>query len=329
MEIRRVEGIIPVEGINRDLPLKLENFSYHEMKRLLSQIGAGEQKGRADTEFESLLKAVFLGYEGKNRGRFKIGDTQFTAQLEIDRAFQPGEEVLLRLKGVGEKIEFSLVLPVKKRLSEVLKGELPNLLSKTVKFPDRELLSLLLPFVEREYPEVATGFRGFLVSEQIFSPYSIFSLLLLLKPEVRSELEKRGVKLPAVKEVKELINHLLGLYSLYALLGVLEIPIYIDGSFRGRVFYRRGKEELSQAFIEIDTALGEFGALLKLLGKNLSVEYWGSREVLERIDPEEVKKRLESAGLKPVVVRAVSKSEAESFKGEFFKGEGISVNLSV
>ena len=329
MEIRRVEGIIPVEGINRDLPLKLENFSYHEMKRLLSQIGAGEQKGRADTEFESLLKAVFLGYEGKNRGRFKIGNTQFTAQLEIDRAFQPGEEVLLRLKGVGEKIEFSLVLPVKKRLSEVLKGELPNLLSKTVKFPDRELLSLLLPFVEREYPEVATGFRGFLVSEQIFSPYSIFSLLLLLKPEVRSELEKRGVKLPAVKEVKELINHLLGLYSLYALLGVLEIPIYIDGSFRGRVFYRRGKEELSQAFIEIDTALGEFGALLKLLGKNLSVEYWGSREVLERIDPEEVKKRLESAGLKPIVVRAVSKSEAESFKGEFFKGEGISVNLSV
>ena len=329
MEIRRVEGIIPVEGINRDLPLKLENFSYHEMKRLLSQIGAGEQKGRADTEFESLLKAVFLGYEGKNRGRFKIGNTQFTAQLEVDRAFQPGEEVLLRLKGVGEKIEFSLVLPVKKRLSEVLKGELPNLLSKTVKFPDRELLSLLLPFVEREYPEVATGFRGFLVSEQIFSPYSIFSLLLLLKPEVRSELEKRGVKLPAVKEVKELINHLLGLYSLYALLGVLEIPIYIDGSFRGRVFYRRGKEELSQAFIEIDTALGEFGALLKLLGKNLSVEYWGSREVLERIDPEEVKKRLESAGLKPIVVRAVSKSEAESFKGEFFKGEGISVNLSV
>ena len=329
MEIRRVEGIIPVEGINRDLPLKLENFSYHEMKRLLSQIGAGEQKGRANTEFESLLKAVFLGYEGKNRGRFKIGNTQFTAQLEVDRAFQPGEEVLLRLKGVGEKIEFSLVLPVKKRLSEILKGELPNLLSKTVKFPDRELLSLLLPFVEREYPEVATGFRGSLVSERFFSPYSIFSLLLLLKPEVRSELEKRGVKLPAVKEVKELVNHLLGLYSLYALLGVLEIPIYIDGSFRGRVFYRRGKEELSQAFIEIDTALGEFGALLKLLGKNLSVEYWGSREVLERIDPEEVKKRLESAGLKPVVVRAVSKSEAESFKGEFFKGEGISVYLSV
>ena len=329
MEIRRVEGIIPVEGINRDLPLKLENFSYHEMKRLLSQIGAGEQKGRANTEFESLLKAVFLGYEGKNRGRFKIGNTQFTAQLEVDRAFQPGEEVLLRLKGVGEKIEFSLVLPVKKKLSEILKGELPNLLSKTVKFPDRELLSLLLPLVEREYPEVATGFRGFLVSERFFSPYSIFSLLLLLKPEVRSELEKRGVKLPSVKEVKELVNHLLGLYSLYALLGVLEIPIYIDGSFRGRVFYRQGKEELSQAFIEIDTALGEFGALLKLLGKNLSVEYWGSGKVLERIDPEEVKRRLESAGLKPIVVRAVSKSEAESFKREFFRGEGVSVNLSV
>ena len=329
MEIRRVEGIIPVEGINRDLPLKLENFSYHEMKRLLSQIGAGEQKGRANTEFESLLKAVFLGYEGKNRGRFKIGNTQFTAQLEVDRAFQPGEEVLLRLKGVGEKIEFSLVLPVKKKLSEILKGELPNLLSKTVKFPDRELLSLLLPLVEREYPEVATGFRGFLVSERFFSPYSIFSLLLLLKPEVRSELEKRGVKLPSVKEVKELVNHLLGLYSLYALLGVLEIPIYIDGSFRGRVFYRQGKEELSRAFIEIDTALGEFGALLKLLGKNLSVEYWGSGKVLESIDPEEVKRRLESAGLKPIVVRAISKDEAESFKGEFFKGEGISVNLSV
>ncbi len=329
MEIRRVEGIIPVEGINRDLPLKLENFSYHEMKKLLSQIGAGEQKGKANTEFESLLKAVFLGYEGKNRGRFKLGNTQFTAQLEVDRAFQPGEEILLRLKGIGEKIEFSLVLPVRKKLSEILKGELPNLLLKTVNFPDKTVLSLLIPFVEREYPEIAHGFKSFVVSERVFSPYLIFSLLLLLKPEVRSEIEKRGVKLPAEGEVKELINHILGLYSLYTLLGVLEIPIYVDESFRGRVFFRRGKEELSQAFIEIDTALGEFGALLKLLGKNLSVEYWGSREVLERIDPEEIKRKLESAGLKPIVVRAISKDEAESFKGEFFKGEGISVNLSV
>ncbi len=329
MEIRRVEGIIPIEGINRDLPLRLENFSYHEMKKLLSQITGGEQKGKATTEFETLLKAIFLGYEGKGRGKFRLGNTEFTARLEVDRAFKPGEEVLLRLKGVGERVEFSLVLPFRGKLSEILKGELPSLLSKTVVLPDRELLSALLPVVEREYPELLPGFRAFVSSGRVYSPYLVFSLLLLLKPEVHSEIEKKGVKLPAGEEVKGLINQLIGLYSLYVLLGVVEIPVYIDEEFKGRVFYRSGGEELFTALIEVETKMGDFRALLKLLSKNLSVEYGGSPELLERIDPEEMRRALEAAGLKPIVIRAVSMETVDEFKREFFRGEGVSVNLSV
>lgn len=329
MEIRRVEGIIPIEGISRDLPLKLENFSYYEMKKLLSQITGGEQKGKANTEFETLLKAVFLGYEGKGRGRFKLGNSEFTARLEVEREFTPGEEVLLRLKGIGESIEFSLIHPVSKKLSEVLKGELSTLLTQVFKFPDREVLSALLPIVEREYPELLPGFRLFISAEKVYSPYLLLSFLLLTKPEVRSELEKRGVKLPSVEEVKSLISHLIGLYSLYSLLGVLEVPIYIDESFKGRVFYRTEKEGISTAFVEVETKLGEFRALFKLLGKNVSVEYWASNEILDRLNEDELKKRLESVGLKPVLLRRVEVEEIENFKRELFKGEGVSVNLSV
>jgi len=329
VEIRRVEGIIPIEGISRDLPLKLENFSYYEMKKLLSQITGGEQKGKANTEFETLLKAVFLGYEGKGRGRFKLGNSEFTARLEVEREFTPGEEVLLRLKEIGESIEFSLIHPVSKKLSEVLKGELSNLLTQVFKFPDREVLNALLPIVEREYPELLPEFRLFISSEKVYSPYLLLSLLLLTKPEVRSELEKRGVKLPSVEEVKSLISHLIGLYSLYSLLGVLEVPIYIDESFKGRVFYRTEKEGISTAFVEVETKLGEFRALFKLLGKNVSVEYWASDEILDRLNEDELREKLESVGLKPVLLRRVEVEEIENFKRELFKGEGVSVNLSV
>ena len=55
MEIRRIEGILPVEGVSRELPLKLENFSYHDMKKLLSQVSSGARKGDSKEEFERLL----------------------------------------------------------------------------------------------------------------------------------------------------------------------------------------------------------------------------------------------------------------------------------
>lgn len=329
MEIRRVEGIIPIEGIHRDLPLKLENFSYYEMKKLLSQIAGGEQKGKATTEFETLLRAVFLGYEGKRRGRFKLGNSEFTARLEVDREFTPGEEVLLRLKGVGESIELSIVHPVGKKLSEVLKGELSTLLAKVLKFPSKDVLSALLPIVEREYPELLPGFKLFLSSERVYSPYLLLSLLLLTKPEVRSELENRGVKLPSAEELKTLINQLIGLYSLYSLLGVLEVPVYIDDGFKGKVFYKAEKEGVSTAFVEVETGLGEFRALFKLLGKNVSVEYWASEEILKRLDEAELKERLKAVGLNPLLVGRVKKEDIENFKRELLKGEGISVNLSV
>ncbi len=329
MEIRRIEGIIPVEGINRDLPLKVENFSYYEMKKLLSQITAGEQKGNPASEFETLLKAVFLEYEGENRGRFKLGNSEFTARLEVNRTFQPGEEVLLRLKSIGDRIEFSLVLPVRGKLSEILKGELVSILNGNLQLPDQEILRLLIPIVEKLYPELSSGFRSFAVSGKTYSPYTLLSLLLLMKPDVREEIERKGVKPPGNEELKSLINQLLGLYSLYALAGIVEIPVNTGENFRGKVLYRSLKEELSQAFMEIETGLGNFKSLVKLLGKNVSVEYWASQKLLNRIDREEIRNRLISVGLNPVLIRAVSETETEEFRKSFFKGEGISINLSV
>ena len=329
MEIRRIEGVIPVEAVSRDLPLKLENFSYHEMKKLLSQITKGEQKGKAETEFETLLKAVFLGYEGKGRGKFRVGDAEFTAKLEVDRNFLPGEEVLLRVKGGKERLELSLVNSVSSKLSEVLRQELPKLLKGFLKLPDPQLFSSLLPVIEREYPELLSGFKQFLSSPQVFSPHLLLSLLLVLKPEVRSELERKGVKLPDAASVKELINGIIGLYGLYALLGVVEVPIYVDEGFKGRVFYRSDAGNFSSAFVEVETELGEFKALFRLLGKSISLELWGGKELLKRIDLEEVKERLKALGLEPVLVRAVDREEIERARGELLKGEGISVNFSV
>ncbi len=99
MEIRRIEGILPVEAVSRDLPLKLENFSYHDMKRLLAQISGGGSKGDKAQEFENLLlRALFLEYAPDGSALIKVGDKVLRARIEVDKEFKPGQELFLKVK---------------------------------------------------------------------------------------------------------------------------------------------------------------------------------------------------------------------------------------
>jgi hypothetical protein len=326
VEIRRIEGILPIEGVNRDLPLKLENFSYRDMQKLLSLISKGEGKGNPSSEFENLLRATFLEYLSGGKGKIKVGDLILSAKLETDKTFKPGEEILLKVKNLNERVELALVFPLKVKLSEILRASINRIFGSTIKFPklSQEELEVVFQFIKDSIPELIPEFKAYMSRENvIFSPHYILSLLALLKDEVRSKLKNP----PSKEEIVEVMSNLISLYSLYALSNVLTVPVYIDEDFKGKVFY--SKRDISRAFIDISTSKGNFKAVVQLVQNQASIEYSATGELSKHVKPNELEEILRKVGLKPVFISQVKERRVEEALKELLKGEGISLEINV
>lgn len=322
MEIRRIEGVLPVEGINRDLPIKLENFSRRDMEKLLSLIEKGESKGNLGSEFETLLKATFLEYVGENRGKIKIGNSVVNAEIKTDRSFEPGEELLLKLKSVGDKIEFSIVSPVRKKLLTFLKGKLGEFLKGNLELRmlTEEELTLISKVLKEKYPELVPAFKAFSQNKSPFSPYFLLSLLLLAKDDVRSKLKIRKTK----EEVVRQIENLLSLYSFYVFSGILSLPVSLGKGFEGEVFYHKG--DVPKAFVKVDTKEGKFRALLSLVGNKVSLEYWTDGNLKEKVKDEGLKECLLRVGLEPVFIRKFEIKDEEILL-DWLKSKGLNLDV--
>ncbi len=326
MEIRRIEGILPIEGVNRDLPLKLENFSYRDMQKLLSLISKGEGKGNPSSEFENLLRATFLEYLSNGRGKIKVGDLILSAKLETDKTFKPGEEILLKVKNLNERVELALVFPLKVKLSEILRTSINRIFGSTIKFPklSHEELEVVFQFIKDSIPELLPEFKAYMSrGNVIFSSYYILSLLALLKDEVRSKLKNP----PRKEEIVEVMSNLISLYSLYALSNILTVPVYIDENFKGKIFY--SKRDISRAFIDISTSKGNFKAVVQLVQNQVSIEYSATRELSKHVKSNELEEILKKIGLKPVFISQVMEKRVEEALRELLKGEGISLEINV
>jgi len=316
MEIRRIEGIIPVEAVSRDLPLKLENFSYKDMKKLLSQI---TRKGE---EFEELLlKATLLELPSPGRARIKLGNTVIEARLEAAGPFTPGQELLLRVKRLSPAIELSIVEPTS--LLKAVKRVLPKLFEVNLR-PFKALLSpqvsaVVLEEVKRELPELYPAVKAFIEGGELRPGRELLIYLLtLLKPEVYKRVKPYLPGELNRQRIKELLDFTVGAVLLYHSIKVLLLPISGEG-FWGRALLGV-KDGVGVAFIEGEGSLGEFKGAVRALKTSVSLEYWAQGELKRRFNPKEVEELLKEEGLTPVLIREVEAERLLKVKGELLKG---------
>ncbi len=272
MEIRRIEGIIPLESVSRHLPQKLENFSFHDMKKLLSTISAGTPKKGMEEETGSvLIKATFEGFTPEGKAKLKSGDLLLLADVKVDREFKVGEELFFELKKTHPQLTLRL-LPENELLRKLLEGlkplifgfsieelqKIPLFLAKNKNLLRKELKKL---GVSQALPEILN-----------FSPkkpknlvLTLFAMLLLLDSPDRQEREGEEDKL------KDLITSLLVAIGIQITRNTLIFPFAIGEEFRGNLIVEL-REEPKRVFAEVTTPLGKVEILIKAAGKNLSVE---------------------------------------------------------
>ncbi|WP_457680043.1 hypothetical protein [Thermovibrio sp.] len=318
MEVRKIEGIIPVEAVSRDLPLKLESFSYYDMKKLLSTITKGSFKKDKGEEFEGLLlKATVLGTLPDGRLRLKLGDALITARPEVEREFREGEEITLRLKSISPSLELSLVEGVPLNFSNLL----PKLFnfSLNLDFLLRgSLAEKLLRLLRESSPELYEEISSFVKEGRaVPSRELLFLLLFTLKPEVYGEVKGELPKGVNREKLKEAVEFLVGALLLFNALKVLLLPVSLKG-FKGRVLFG-SLDGISAALLEGETPLGSFASLVRVLKSSVSVKLSGKGPLLKGLDPCSLKELLKEEGLNPISVELVPFSEVEKFKGKLLK----------
>lgn len=311
MEIRRIEGVLPVEAVSRDLPLKLENFSYRDMKKLLSQI---TRKGE-DFE-ELLLKATLLELPSPGRAKIKLGDTVIEARLEAAGTFRPGQELLLKVKKLSPEVELSLVEPAS--LLDAVKRTLPKLFELSPRLLHHLLSPQVSAVVLEKVRELFPGLYPFFKRGELQPKELLIYLLTLLKPEVYEEVKPHLPEGLDREKIKELLEFTVGALLLYRSLKVLLLPLSAE-NFWGRALLGV-KEGVGVAFIEGEGEAGEFKGAVRALKNSVSLEYWTSGELKERFNPEEVKELLREEGLTPVSVREVEAERLLKVKRELLKG---------
>ncbi|TCK05345.1 flagellar hook-length control protein FliK [Phorcysia thermohydrogeniphila] len=347
MEIRRIEGIVPLEGISRNLPQKLENFSYHDMKKLLSTISSGAQKKGVEEELSSLLiKATFEGFTPEGKAKLRSGHLILIADVEVNREFKIGEELLFRLKSLHPRIELSLVK--EEELLETVLGKLRLLLPKfsadrvlltleVLKNP--KVLSFLANYVSLHYPELKEEFGKFLkgisnsLSKTFFSPFSLFSLLLLLEDDVFESVKEELPEKLTKGSIKELVTSFLSLQSVFVVSGIVVFPFIFDEEFKGDVYFAPKEDDIQKVYVEVETRFGRLGIFIQLLNESLSVEAVTESEELRGIlrkSEESFRRELEEEGFKLVLFRVSDDlSYGDEKKREIFKGErGVTVDFS-
>ncbi len=318
MEIRRIEGIIPVEAVNRDLPLKLENFSYSEMKKLLSQVLKGESKEKLRGDFEGLLlKALVVELLKDSKVKLKVGDFLLTARVKVEEGLSPGTEVLLKVKSfTPKKLELSLVktLPLKALTS------LPFSYLKRLNFLfNGKVKEVLLREASELFPEFLQGLERFLLSNTpTLSRELLLSLVILSRKDVYERLKG---ELPRKEEIRELLEFTANSLLLYSFLRLLVLTLK-EEAFKGTAVFG-DYEGIAIALLEGETPLGELKLLLRLLGRSLSIEISSTKEFKERFKEKELRKFLKEEGLNLVLLKEVKDSEIEEVKRKLLKGQLI------
>jgi hypothetical protein len=329
VEIRRIEGILPIEGVSRELPLKLENFSYYDMKKLLSQVSPGAGKGDKKEEFDRLLRATFLEYTKEGKALLRVGSHTVTATVEGERAFFPGQELLLKVKSVSPgKVELSLVEPPS--LTTFLKRSLPLIFKvepgSFYRLFTPQFVAFFLEIVRESYPEFHRKLKEYFEGGKLFpSKELVVSLLILLEPESYKKLKEKMAGEFNREKIRELLYFAVGALLLFNSLKIAVLPLCEEDLCLRAVF--GSYQGLSSCFVEGQSPLGDFMAFFKSLGSSISCQVAATGELKGLISVDRIKELLEEEGLNPVLVEFKEPSELEKLKRELLKGSVFEITV--
>ncbi len=312
MEIRKIEGIIPVEAINRDLPIKLENFSYQDMKKLLSTTVKGERKKSVTEELEGrLIKATFEGFTDEGKAKLKIGEKTITAEVRVDSNLKPGDLLTLSVRSTYPEIELKLVSierEIKRILSELARNLLLNKeLRNFNKLP--ELLMNIDPskLKKPELQEIAkTVMKSITVKDitpETIKNY-IKTFLSPLTAALISSVDKQEPEKAKQINVKDAATQLILHMILGSAFGFIEVPILIDDfESRTSILIRDKNEPLK---IKLEVIYKDYGYIacdISLLHKEISVEFTVEKDKTKKLIEENLNgllSRIEAFGLNVV-----------------------------
>jgi hypothetical protein len=337
MEVRQVDGAIPISLAVRELPLKLEDFSQKDMQNLLSTIIQTESKEDVKQELGSaLIKATVEGFTKEGKLKLKTNNVLLIAEVETEKVFSKGEVVFLKVKSLYPRLELAIIKEgeVIKKLFNLLKHNFPFLLSGKVGeiaeiINDPAVRRVILDYLMLRFPEIHREIEKLLKSEKfLLKPQVFLILLLLLEDEVKENL--RFLRKFEKKEIENLLEVLLSSYGLFFATSCILAPIVEEEGARSVVFFFPKDTPLS-AFFEVESSFGKVGILIKVVGKEVGVEVFGSKKgfIKLREGEEELSKLLESEGLKLVYLKFGGESLPENTAVGVLNKKGILIDITV
>ncbi len=270
------------------------------MEKLLSSIIKGERKGDVSEELKGKkIRVKFLGYTEEGKAKILLEDKVIIADVESDRKFTPGEELIFIVKSLYPKLELKLI-----QLDENWTNQF--ILLKLLPFFDKDSVKNILKFyMGKQFPEIMKKLK-----EE--SPLSEKELQILFqtifskkgKEQIFSSLKEIMIAAKGnltEADFRKLILSLLAFYFL-PVGGAVFIPLNIKDTDIELIFQKEEgykieiniKHKNNSVFISIFTISNEVSIEFKSENKNL-IEALKSRDTY-------LKEKLLAAGFIPIAI---------------------------
>jgi len=324
MEIRKVEGIIPLEAVSRDLPIKLENFSYKDMKNLLSRTIEGERKGNISEELgKNVFKAIFEGFTEGGRARINVGGRVISAEVDAELNLIPGDRLTLMVISTEPEVRLRLISverEVKKALYRVLKSLLGRRSVEVLK----KVPEILKRAGAGELEGVARSIASSLNPKELKPENLKRYVEAFLSPATVALLKSMGERDAA----SQLLLHIIIGYAF----GTVELPLRVD-DMESRVCVRVKEGEPLR--VKVEVVYRDFGYVscsILMVEDELSVEFTaekGNTASLIRENLGELLSGIEAFGLRVVAAGVRVDSSRREFTGMDVDADSQLIDINV
>ncbi|SNR59554.1 hypothetical protein [Desulfurobacterium atlanticum] len=268
------------------------------MEKLLSSIIAGERKGDVSEELKGKrIKVKFLGYTEDGKAKILLGNKVIIADVETDRQFTEGEELIFLIKSLYPKLELKLIKLDEKWSNQfILLKLLPFLDSKSIKQVISEIFKKEIKEISSRDKKIEDEtLKKFI--KMIFSPKGAADTLLTVKELL---IQSKGNL--SEKDFRKLILSMLAFYFL-PVGNIVFFPLKVNDT-DVEILFEKDKDGC-KVEIEISKNSLFINVSIFAISNEVSIEFKAeNKEIVEALKKRdaELKTKLLSAGFIPVSI---------------------------